>query len=256
MIVLIQIGGLGIMTLTTLLSVAVGKRINLRERLFIQESLNLNMNLRGIRLSLNVVKYALTIEFIFGTILAGIFILLWTWGLQVLPGVTGMLYQLLQCRVDLFGDYASLTGHYNDIISEFVYYGADNHRWYWFYGLDDLRRKRKWKKSRLHSKIVHDGQRDPDLAVLLVILALEYTNPATLGGMPNELDKWMAAAFQAVTCRTGFNTIDLTDMRASSLFLWFFNGYRCFADVYWRWYENDNCARSAGIDVGTSAWQA
>ena len=53
----------------------------------------------------------------------------------------------------------------------------------------------------------------------LVILALEYTNPATLGGMPNELDKWMAAAFQAVTCRTaGFNTIDLTDMRASSLF--------------------------------------
>ena len=50
-------------------------------------------------------------------------------------------------------------------------------------------------------------------------MALEYTNPATLGGMPNELDKWMAAAFQAVTCRTaGFNTIDLTDMRASSLF--------------------------------------
>ena len=36
MIVLIQIGGLGIMTLTTLLSVAVGKRINLRERLSVE----------------------------------------------------------------------------------------------------------------------------------------------------------------------------------------------------------------------------
>ena len=58
------------MTLTTLLSVAVGKRINLRERLFIQESLNLNEPSGVVRLSLNVVKYALTIEFIFGTILA------------------------------------------------------------------------------------------------------------------------------------------------------------------------------------------
>ena len=52
MIVLIQIGGLGIMTLTTLLSVAVGKRINLRERLFIQESLNLNEPSGVVRLSL------------------------------------------------------------------------------------------------------------------------------------------------------------------------------------------------------------
>lgn len=89
--------------------------------------------------------------------------------------------------------------------------------------LDDLRRNRKWKKLRLHSKIVLTASAILTFGGTLVILALEYTNPATLGGMPNELDKWMAAAFQAVTCRTaGFNTIDLTDMRASSLFLWFF----------------------------------
>ena len=39
-ITLIQIGGLGFMTMTTLFALIIKKRINLRERLLIQESLN------------------------------------------------------------------------------------------------------------------------------------------------------------------------------------------------------------------------
>ena len=35
-ITLIQLGGLGVMTFATLISVAIGKKINLRERLLIQ----------------------------------------------------------------------------------------------------------------------------------------------------------------------------------------------------------------------------
>lgn len=220
MIVLIQIGGLGIMTLTTLLSVAVGKRINLRERLFIQESLNLNEPSGVVRLSLNVVKYALTIEFIFGTILA------WHFYSALDMGLTGIAWgywhaisAFCNAGFDLFGDYASLTGHYNDITLNLCIMALITIGGIGFTVLDDLRRNRKWKKLRLHSKIVLTASAILTFGGTLVILALEYTNPATLGGMPNELDKWMAAAFQAVTCRTaGFNTIDLTDMRASSLF--------------------------------------
>lgn len=220
MIVLIQIGGLGIMTLTTLLSVAVGKRVNLRERLFIQESLNLNEPSGVVRLSLNVVKYALTIEFIFGTILA------WHFYSALDMGLTGIAWgywhaisAFCNAGFDLFGDYASLTGHYNDITLNLCIMALITIGGIGFTVLDDLRRNRKWKKLRLHSKIVLTASAILTFGGTLVILALEYTNPATLGGMPNELDKWMAAAFQAVTCRTaGFNTIDLTDMRASSLF--------------------------------------
>lgn len=119
----------------------------------------------------------------------------------------------------MFGDYASLTGHYNDITLNLCIMALITIGGIGFTVLDDLRRNRKWKKLRLHSKIVLTASAILTFGGTLVILALEYTNPATLGGMPNELDKWMAAAFQAVTCRTaGFNTIDLTDMRASSLF--------------------------------------
>ena len=111
------------------------------------------------------------------------------------------------------------TGHYNDITLNLCIMALITIGGIGFTVLDDLRRNRKWKKLRLHSKIVLTASAILTFGGTLVILALEYTNPATLGGMPNELDKWMAAAFQAVTCRTaGFNTIDLTDMRASSLF--------------------------------------
>jgi trk system potassium uptake protein TrkH len=39
-IILIQLGGLGMRTFATMISVAIGKKINLRERLLIQETLN------------------------------------------------------------------------------------------------------------------------------------------------------------------------------------------------------------------------
>ena len=70
LILLILAGGLGIMTFTTLVSVALGKRINLRERLRIQESLNQNEPSGVVKLAINVIKYTLAIEFIFGIIFA------------------------------------------------------------------------------------------------------------------------------------------------------------------------------------------
>lgn len=64
-ITLIQLGGLGIMTFATLLSVAIGKKINLRERLLLQETLNQEVFSGVVRLALHVVKYTFLIEFIF-----------------------------------------------------------------------------------------------------------------------------------------------------------------------------------------------
>ena len=58
-IFLIQLGGLGIMTFATLFSIAFGKKINLQERLRIQESLNQSEVEGVVRLCLRVVKYSL-----------------------------------------------------------------------------------------------------------------------------------------------------------------------------------------------------
>lgn len=165
----------------------------------------------------------MTIEFILGLFWPGILFCFGHGAYRYCLGLLACYIGFCNAGFDLFGDYASLTGHYNDITLNLCIMALITIGGIGFTVLDDLRRNRKWKKLRLHSKIVLTASAILTFGGTLVILALEYTNPATLGGMPNELDKWMAAAFQAVTCRTaGFNTIDLTDMRASSLFLWFF----------------------------------
>ena len=61
-IMLIQIGGLGFMTVTTMFALITGKRINLKERLLIQEALN-QRDLSGIvRLTRYVLMMTFTIE--------------------------------------------------------------------------------------------------------------------------------------------------------------------------------------------------
>ncbi len=58
LLLLIQIGGLGFMTITSLLFMVVGKRISLKERLLIQESYNLD-SIQGV---VRLVRNALTVE--------------------------------------------------------------------------------------------------------------------------------------------------------------------------------------------------
>ena len=69
-IFLIQVGGLGIMAMSTLFALLIGKKIRLKERLLMQEALN-QMTVSGVvRLTIYIIKVTLLIEFIGGTILA------------------------------------------------------------------------------------------------------------------------------------------------------------------------------------------
>lgn len=220
LITLIQIGGLGIMTITTLLGVAIGKRINLRERLLIQESLNLSEPSGVVRLALNVVKYSLGIEFVFGSILAWHFAVNFGMGLEgIVWGYWHAISAFCNAGFDLFGSYASLTGHYNDLVLNISIMALITLGGIGFTVLEDLYHNRRWQNFRLHTKMVLVASAILTFGGTIVILALEYTNPLTLGTMPNELEKILTSAFQSVTARTaGFNSLDLTALRASTLF--------------------------------------
>lgn len=69
-IFLIQIGGVGVMTLTTMIVLGMGKHIGLKERLLIQEALNQDGPAGVIELAKRMIKYTVVIELFFGTILA------------------------------------------------------------------------------------------------------------------------------------------------------------------------------------------
>ncbi|WP_305847133.1 potassium transporter TrkG, partial [Zoogloea sp. LCSB751] len=81
----------------------------------------------------------------------------------------------------------------------------------------DLVRNRRWRKLKLHSKLML--LMTPGLLLLgtLMFWLLEHNNPATFGnaGPGGQL---LAAFFQSATARTaGFNTVDIGQMVPASL---------------------------------------
>jgi trk system potassium uptake protein TrkH len=78
-----------------------------------------------------------------------------------------------------------------------------------FFVIADVFRKRNIRKFSLHTKIVLVSTILLNVVSTLIIFALEYHNPHTLGQLSMG-DKWWAAYFQGVVPRTaGFNTLDI-----------------------------------------------
>lgn len=114
---LIQVGGLGFMSMATLIAfVMKKKRISLRERLILQEALNQG-SIEGIVLLIRkVLIYSLTIE----GIAAVIFAIRWSFdmpvGRAVYYGIWHAVSLFNNAGFDLFGEYRSLTGYAEDFV--------------------------------------------------------------------------------------------------------------------------------------------
>lgn len=73
----------------------------------------------------------------------------------------------------------------------------------------DILGKARFRDYSLHTKLMLTGTLAINLAAMLVILVLEYSNPATLAALPDLGDKLWASWFHAVVPRSsGFNTLD------------------------------------------------
>jgi len=216
-ICLIQVGGLGIMTMATLMALLMRKKIQLRERLIMQEALN-QLTVAGIvRLTKYVIQVTLLIEFIGGTILA----LRWypEYGAKgIYFGYWHAVSAFCNAGFDLFGEYRSLTGFTEDImvnlvISCLIILGGIG-----FAVLADIWDNRKFSAFSLHTKVVLVTSGFLIFIGTLVILVLEYNNPATIGNLSLQ-GKLLGSYFQAVTPRTaGYNTLNIADLRDATLF--------------------------------------
>lgn len=217
-IFLIQLGGLGIMTFATLFSIAFGKKINLQERLRIQESLNQSEVEGVVRLCLRVVKYSLVIEFVFGTMLAAHFFpLVGTKGIYW--GYWHAVSAFCNAGFDLMGGFRSLTMFATDwpvnlIITSLIILGSLG-----FNVMEDIINKRNFADLRLHSKMVLLTT----IALIVVgtgaIWFMEAGNADTLGNLTTS-QQVLASYFQAVTPRTaGFNTLPIDKLHESTLFV-------------------------------------
>ncbi|MDO4799446.1 MAG: TrkH family potassium uptake protein [Bacillota bacterium] len=218
-LLLIQIGGLGVVTLTTLIAILLGKKVSLQGRLLVQESLNLNVPSGVIRLAIRVAAIALTIEGIGALLLMMRFVPDYGWAEGVGMSIFHAISAFCNAGFDLIGGFRSMTGYVADPLVNLVLAGLIVLGGLGFFVVTDLLNYRKTRKLRLHTKLVLVTTGILLVLPTLLFFVIESGNPATFGPL-NWLEKWIAAFFQAVSPRTaGFNTIELGAMYPAALFL-------------------------------------
>lgn len=221
-LLMIQVGGLGFMTMGVLFAMFLKKRITLRTRGLLQESMN-GMQMGGIiRLVRMVLRGTFIIELTGAVLLAIRFIPVFGWGKGILYGVFHSISAFCNAGFDLMGEYSgqysSFVEFHGDILVNVVIMALIVIGGIGFFVWKDIREnKHHMKKYRLHTKMALFMT-----AILLVggtVLFYLFENNNLLAGM-NVKDKILAAAFSSVTARTaGFNTIDTGGLTHASKLL-------------------------------------
>jgi trk system potassium uptake protein TrkH len=218
-LLLIQFGGLGIMTAATVFFILLGKKITLRERLVIQEALN-QISMQGlVRLVLTVVLLTMTIQGIGAVLLATRFIPLYGFGTGLFYAVFHAVSAFCNAGFDLIGGFRSLEPFAADpvipaTIAVLLILGGIG-----FTVLLEISQRRHFSRFSLHAKMTVVVTLALLVSGTLLILLLEFSNPATLGQF-NFWGKLYNAFFTSATPRTaGYNTLPTGQLAEATLFL-------------------------------------
>jgi len=215
-LVLIQAGGLGFMTFATLVFRLFGKRLTLRERMVVRESMNED-RMGGLS---QLVQWAalstFTIELVGAVLLSFRMIPVYGWSDGLFYSVFHSVSAFCNAGFDLFGGYASLTGYRADVLMNVVVMALVVAGGLGFTVLYDIRTQRRFGLLRLHTKIVLVSYAALFTFGFLFTLLAEWNNPETLGLLPFG-EKLLAAMFQSVTLRTaGFCSIDQAALKPAT----------------------------------------
>jgi trk system potassium uptake protein TrkH len=213
---LIQMGGLGIMTMATLVFLLIGKKITLRERLVMQEALN-RLTLAGVvKLTRYIILTTVIFEGVGAFLLSIRFVKIYGLYKGIYYGVFHAVSAFNNAGFDLIGNFRSLTPFVQDPLVNIVIIGLIVFGGLGFSVIYDIFTTRNFTKLSLHSKVVITTTLILILSGFIAFYFLEYTNENTLGSL-TPTGKILASFFQAVTPRTcGFNTLSLADLRMPS----------------------------------------
>ena len=216
-LLLIQLGGLGYMAITTVVGVALGRQLSLHERLTLQEALNVHTMEGLARFVLTVLKLTLAFELTAAGILTARWASEYGLGQAAYYGLFHAVSAFNNAGFALFSD--SLMRFRGDwivnlVVTTLVICGGLG-----FVVLTEIGRVRQYRRFSTHTRLVITMTTALIVVTTAVIWFIERNNQRTLAplGMGEAL---LAAYFQAVTPRTaGFNTLDIGAMLPASLFL-------------------------------------
>ncbi|MBB6670960.1 TrkH family potassium uptake protein [Cohnella nanjingensis] len=215
---LVQLGGLGFMTTGTLFALFAGKKVSLKDKLILQESLNQG-SLEGIvRLVRRVLLYALSIEAVGALLFALRFMQEMSPGRAIYYGIFHSVSIFNNAGFDLFGQFRSMTAYVGDVYVNLlsvvlVFLGGVG-----FIVLSDLLELRTRRRLSLHSRVVLWVSAFLIVVGTVTILIFEYTNQDSLGPLGFG-EKLLAAMLQSVTTRSaGITTVDIASFRDATQF--------------------------------------
>lgn len=215
-LLLIQIGGLGFMTMATFFFILMGRHIGLRERLLIQESLS-QLSLAGVvRLARAVLIFTFLTEGFFACILALRWAFDYGWSTGWWFGLFHAVSAFNNAGFDLFGHFKSLTAYASDAtvtfsITTLIILGGIG-----FAVVAEIFKKNRKRYISVHTRLalLSTG--------LLIGFGLFFFALLEWQGVLAELSwpgKILASYFQAVTPRTaGYNTVEINQLRAATQF--------------------------------------
>jgi trk system potassium uptake protein len=215
--ILIQIGGLGLMTMSTMVAFFIGKKISLKERLLIQEDMN-QFKISGL---VRLVRYVLGLTFIIEA-LGAVFLFL---GLikersffqSIYFSIFHSISAFNNAGFDLFEN--SLTNFKGNCIVNIVVILLIIIGGLGFGVIVEVFDKRNIKNTSLQTKIVLTMTAILIITGFLSVFLLEFNNNSTIGNLSFG-KKIMSSIFLSVTSRTaGFNTIPTAGLRGSTLFI-------------------------------------
>ncbi|QGX63073.1 TrkH family potassium uptake protein [Alteromonas mediterranea] len=214
---LIQIGGLGLMTFAVVTLIALGGRISFLQQSAIKEAFNQTDLSTLAYTARSVLIFAFIIEMIGFTILA----LFW---LQSKPPAEALFHAFFY-TISAFNNAGfalssdSLSFYVGNpvvnltITGLFIIGGLGFSVWI------DLIKKRTWQKLSVYSKLMISSTIIVNAIALLLIYSIEKDNPNTLANL-DAASQWWASWFQAVTPRTaGFNTVDISALENATTWL-------------------------------------
>jgi trk system potassium uptake protein len=230
---LMQIGGLGLMTLIASVITRFKKRIGLRNRLAVQEGINRG-DARGFREYLSdILKYTAVIEGTGFLLMSFRFVPLYGWGRGLFTSLFLSISAFCNAGFDNLGN-VSLVDYVHDplvnfVITSLIILGGIGFS-VWFDVTKSIKcfSAKKGKRSlriffrslSLHSRLALLVTVTVIAVGMLFFVVVEYNNPDSIGTFTFP-QKLLAGYFQTVTMRTaGFATIDYTTVYPFTLF-WF-----------------------------------
>lgn len=225
-LLLIQVGGLGFMAVATLFVLIAKKKVNLKERLLIQESLN-QFDLSGLtKLTKQILIITFTAELL-GTLFLstefvpklGLFKGLW---FSIFHSVSAFCNAGFDIMGEVSGPFTSLTSFVNNYtvsatISLLILLGGIG-----FPVIVEIlkcKKNKNFKRISVHSRIVLKTTAFITILSTILLMIVEFHNYKTIGNFSFN-SKILASLFQSVTARTaGFNTYDLSLMTGSGIFI-------------------------------------